>query len=344
MNAEHRRILKAKSLDIVEKIDIEDLKDLLIKYKVFNKYMWKDINSAYDLFDILPTRGPKAFYDIIKVLRETNYNQEANVLEMEALSVGLKYEYYYTLNSKPLGNCLIINNELVGADFREGSHDDALELENLFKKIGFDVFPEPNLKAEEMKKKIKDFSKSNINNVDSAILFIASHGTMDNNFDIISGNDKEGVYTNDIIKMFSHKNSEWRGKPKIFFFIACRGSGKDFGEKIASDDVGSLVSISAHNTDDKLYFADMLIVHSSLPGYVSMRDKDGAWFCKDFLYVLENFYNKCDLEEILRQVNARINQRIHKVYRCKQVCHTIRYGWTKSIMLCKPSEIIQSEK
>lgn len=366
MNPEHRSILKEHSYSIAEKINIEDLKPLLLEYKIFNKYMWEDIKSAYDMFELLPTRGPKAFYDIINILRETNYNDEAEVLETGILSkqlestcklktqkdwvaqgevTKLEPSRYYTLNSKPLGYCLVINNfKFDESEDRYGTNVDADNIEKVFQKIGFDVIPKTDLSAAEMYECIEKFSKANFDNVDSAIVFILSHGGESNNLDFVRGTDEEYIFKNDIYKLFGNENLKLQGKPKIFFFVACRGIDKDYGRPkfFSPNSAGDVISIDASSNIDILpEYTDILIVHSSLPRNVNVRDLNkGTWFCQDFLSVLEESYKKCDLERILKDVNKKISKRIAEEYRNMQVIHVEHYGWMKDIMLCKQSEIV----
>lgn len=346
MNPKHRSILKLKAHDVAEKISIKKLKPFLIQYKIFNKYMLEDIKSADDLFEILPTRGPDAFKNIIEVLREARYYEEAKVLETATYREQPEYPSY-TLNSEPLGICLVINNTKFDGDkFTERNINDTKNIKDLFEKIGFEVKTESNLNADGMRECIKNFSQLDIlKSVDSVILFILSHGgiTRKHNKDFVRGTNGKHVYRQEIIDMFSNKNCKLKiGKPKIIFFIACRlvENCKIDGDCSVFDEVSGTVEAD-DSRDESLTckFTDIFFIHSSPPGTISSVPCLDSSFCEDFLPVLKNFYNKYNLGDILKEVNKKLRQRINVDDRT--VLDVQDYGGMKGIMLCKQSEIVK---
>lgn len=341
MDPEQRQILKEKRDAISSNVSLEAIRPLLKQYKIFNKYMWQDITSISDVLDLLPTRGPEAFQHFILILREAKYCKEADSLGKSYISIKIPSDLIYKMTSKPLGYCLLINNVKFDEPIEErfGSDVDAKSLKRFFEKINFKVDVKHNLKAFEMRKCIKDFSRSNFKSVDSSIVVILSHGNQEKNKDVILGTDCESMYKEEIIDAFNNEDcSDMQGKPKVFFFIACRGGKKDYGVLKVPKRISTESADSVGITSIMPRISDILVVHSSLPYHISMRDHaEGSWFCQDLVSALENHYLTCDLEDIIKIVNRKLMKRVSREYCVTQAAHSENYGFKKLLLCGNPS-------
>lgn len=344
MNKEHRRILKTEHY-LLSKVKLEDLTPYLKEYKIFNKYMWKDIETTEDMLNQLPHRGPRAFWDIIEILRKAKYHREANQLEDQTLAKkSTEKDLYYVMSTKPLGFCLIINNvefhkphseknvEYQKLEYRHGSDVDATSLQDFFEMLDFRVTIKRNMAASEMFSCLEEFSQQDFSNVDSMIVIILSHGGQLNNKDFIYGSDHDIIDKSDICDIFNNKNcTQLQNKPKVFFFICCRGKSLDYGvSKCLPNESSDSCEVIMPS------LSDMFVVHSTLPLQVSLRDHEkGSYFCEELITVLKEHFRTHDLETVIKLVNRNLQNRVSRMYRNIQVAHIESLGGTKKIMFCK---------
>ena len=88
----------------------------------------------------------------------------------------LLFQNTYKIESRPKGQCLIINNEIFKhLSHRKGSQIDVENLEMVFSTLGFYVTIESNLKKVAMEQRLELFAKQTIH-TDMIILIILSHG------------------------------------------------------------------------------------------------------------------------------------------------------------------------
>ncbi|GFU33617.1 caspase-3 [Nephila pilipes] len=288
-----------------------------------------DSENDCDLFVELTTRGPDAFSKFRQVLKEAGYFNEAKVLETNSTNI-FKKRLCYKMNSKPIGYCMIINN----VDFdllqrRDGSDEDAVALESLFRMLGYEVTPKRNLTAEKMEINLTEFKEQNKwSSVDSCVLIILSHGDSVANQDIIYGTDSDYMKKMDIYQMFDNINCEsLRFKPKMFFFQACRGINEDSGGYVSeSTDAAKIVKIPS--------MSDLLVAHSTLPNHLSYRHLiKGAWFCQDLVQVFSEDYATQDLETMLKTVAQKVENRLSCEHK-KQVLHIDNFGFKAAVYFC----------
>ncbi|KFM82425.1 Caspase-9, partial [Stegodyphus mimosarum] len=289
MNSEHRKIFEKNRSYLKDNVDKDQLKESLINSKLFTSCMLKDIYKGdAELFEELPTRGPKAFYKFLSVLRDAGYLRVAVELENAALNnyvIQLNHEDdTYQLSHDTAGHCLIINNmQFDNLKDRAGSDKDEKGLETFFRRVGYKVVCPRDKPAEEMLSILEEFSLSDFKNQDSCVVVILSHGGNDKNLDAIYGKDGNYILLNEILAMFN-KSEDLVGKPKVFFIQACR------------DQVSKGEKISRTNSYNKSEFADILLLQSTLPYHESYRDPErGAYFCQCLIQVLNDHYCKYDL-------------------------------------------------
>ncbi|GFY59644.1 caspase-2 [Trichonephila inaurata madagascariensis] len=332
MDSEFRNLILKKKEFLKERINLNQLKPYLVKHKIFTNSMLRDIfdsETDCDFFVELTTRGPDAFSKFRQVLKEAGYVKEAETLKANSSSF-FKKRLCYKMNSKPIGCCLIINN--VDFDYlecRKGSDEDAVALEDLFRKLGYEVTSKKNLTGEKMKISLKKFKEQNKwSFVDSCVLIILSHGDSDGYQDIIYGTDSTYVKKADIYQMFDNANCEsLQFKPKMFFFQACRGTDEDSGGYVTeATDAAKKVKIPS--------MSDLLVAHSTLPNHLSYRDlKKGSWFCQDLVQVFSEDYETQDLETMLKTVAQKLENRLSFEHK-KQVLHIDNFGFKAAVYFC----------
>lgn len=127
----------------------------------------------------------------------------------------------------PRGICLIVNNvnfeKSSNLTSRIGSEVDEAKLKELFgKKLLFDVVVLKDATSNEMKSKFQELSQNgDLERHDAFVCVILSHGGL---ADLVYGVDGAGVSVHDVTKTFNDEHCVGlRGKPKMFFFNACRG-------------------------------------------------------------------------------------------------------------------------
>lgn len=328
MNAEHQHIIKINRGMLQEKINFKRLIDYLKEYKMFNKYMWEDLNCMSDLLDLLPTRGPNAFYNFIEILRKSNYNIEADILENHISTS--EEELCFKMSSVPLGYCLIINN-VDSLECKEASNIDANSLHDFFKKIGYFVTPEENMKAGEMISCFQEFCEKDFSKVDSLVVIIFTHCNQLNSKRFICGSDGSYVAKKVIFDFFSNK--EIRGlinKPKIFFFISYIDEKRDYCKLVTPDVKGNSnasLFISRENVDSSTTLpsqSDVFALH------VTFFDHNGTFFCKELISALNEYYKVHDLETIIESVTSKVSEKYSIGFEVK----TDNIASKKKILLC----------
>ncbi|KAH9498393.1 Caspase-7 [Bulinus truncatus] len=156
-------------------------------------------------------------------------------------------ENRYKFNHPKRGLAVVINNEEFGniknLGDRHGSSQDAKSLFDMFQQLGFQVLHCKNLTAPKIVVLLKAVAMhyDHINS-DCFACAVLSHGDethirRDNSTslrkDIIYGVDGETVSTEVITKFFDDEQCQTLiGKPRLFFFQACRGDTLDGGVDI----------------------------------------------------------------------------------------------------------------
>ncbi|XP_020286257.1 caspase Dronc isoform X2 [Pseudomyrmex gracilis] len=237
----------------------------------------------------------------------------------------------YPMRSKPRGMVLLITNIYYNSPEEKprisAKHDED-NLNKLFTEIGFQVVSYQNLTGEQIRDAVKTFSKrDDLTKVDSCFVIVTSHGTEDkeNNTEI-QGTDYhsaskqtnyEKVLCSDICDYFTVESCpQLANKPKIFVFQLCRGKKKQkavINDRIMTDscappntktDESSLDIFRSRSTRN---YSDMLVVHSTLPGYVSYRDTiTGSWFIQNLCKIFMNHACTTHVQDLFSLVDSEL--------------------------------------
>jgi hypothetical protein len=146
-------------------------------------------------------------------------------------------------------------------------------------------------------------------NHDGLVVFISSHGKP-KGFQAV---DKKIVEVDELTSRVNGKQcAGLRGKPKLFFISACRGSKPDPGVSgvIDSDAGGDEKLVPKLPTE-----ADFLVCYSTTKGYLSHRrftldvttsPGTGTWLISALAQVFQERRQHEDIMQMLARVNARV--------------------------------------
>lgn len=211
------------------------------------------------------------------------------------------------------GLCVIVNQRNferasnVQLSFRHGTDSDRDLLQLTFSALGYKVKIMENLSSHDFEKDIKlTLKKEVLREHSSFVLCILSHG-------------KEGaVYCTDGRDISVRRIEGWIvgyecpqliSKPKVLILQACQGSTKQRGLPVPppcldqSDvETDGLAGVSAP-------LADLLVFHSTVPGYASFRNlAEGSPFIKTLCLQLLN-YAVVDVHDVFIEVSNYLNSR-----------------------------------
>ncbi|XP_072014014.1 caspase-7-like [Amphiura filiformis] len=208
------------------------------------------------------------------------------------------FNEYYDMTGKVKGYAFILNNKSFpnhqNLKFRKGSEVDLANMTHLWKEIGYEVIKHEDLTGKEISAKICEFSaKCNDPKCSSAVIVLMSHGSQGQ----IQGTDLGLVPLNEIQQQFDSIHCpNLRGKPKLFFYQACR-----LGD----------VEITHHGgwsmPDEN---ADMFFAQATTEGSRSIRSpKNGSWFVNVISEIFIQRVHLDEIEKLMKRVNNRITKK-----------------------------------
>ncbi|XP_067299223.1 caspase-8 [Pseudorasbora parva] len=222
----------------------------------------------------------------------------------------------YEMKGDRRGACLIINNNdftAGGMPNREGTDIDKESLEAVFQWLGFEVLIEQNCDRERMLQVLRDLAARDHTAADCVVCCVLTHGRVDG----VMGVDGKTVTLRELMETLSpYQCSSLYQKPKLFFIQACRGTnhqGAVFPQAFLREQ-DTLVSDAAVPRDSIPEAADYLLAMSTVPDFVSYREKDkGTWFMQSLCYNLQLLVPRgIDLLSILTQVNGDVSKKTDK--------------------------------
>ena len=248
----------------------------------------------------------------------------------------------YNIDYTKPGRVLIINNKYFDAEklTRDGSDSDVIRLNRIFDTLKFQVECVLEKNAAEIRRKINEYAKYDYTNEGCLIVFVMSHGSKG-----LIKNLSEDIYTTEFIKPFKDRTLKGcqtlKGKPKLFFFQACRGNskmetldveGREEDEQTTEMDADDEINSNGPRVCTE---ADYLYSFSTIDGYSSMRDTcQGAWFIQALCDVLEKGYVQ-EISQILVFVNNIVSQKETETTR-KKVMPTFENRLTKLFYIRQP--------
>ncbi|XP_065841598.1 caspase-6-like [Oscarella lobularis] len=224
-------------------------------------------------------------------------------------------EYDYKRN---VGKVLIVNNYkfIKSSKTRLGSKEDGDRLVDLFQEpLKFEksaiqqIF---NKTEKEIIEAVESFVDEDFEDFSCSVFILMSHG---NKSTFVDYNGKQ-FEINKILNLF-RKSEKLRGKPKLFFFQACRGKGN--AASVAPDSYPSKETPPPVESDMADFrsmpnSADFFIGYCSSFGDQSFRyteDEEhdyGSWYMLSLVESIRKHYKKLDVAEIHYLVNRLVSE------------------------------------
>ena len=240
----------------------------------------------------------------------------------------------YRMTSQPRGFALVISNIRfrAGKRFeREGGEQDEVALEWLLDQLGFKVQLERDLDSTQLLAAVTEFAKDPAHDrCDMAVLAVLTHGGQH----VLYGVDSLPVTVEGVIGCFSHEAApSLVGKPKWLLFQACRGNNVNRAVRVVDPHRQATDGwpIAQPETHQKAEFGDIYLTLSSIPGYVSIRDRDrGTWLVQVLCEVFAEFARSHTLQEVHTLVHDRMDLMITSRNE-KQTIETAQRGWRRKL-------------
>uniref|UniRef100_A0A8C7XHR0 Caspase 20, apoptosis-related cysteine peptidase n=1 Tax=Oryzias sinensis TaxID=183150 RepID=A0A8C7XHR0_9TELE len=232
-----------------------------------------------------------------------------------------KREEVYQLNTRPVGICVIINNQnFSDGSVRRGTEKDAESLAEVFSWLGFRVLMCKDQTSDQMKRTLEclsllssstdllklqaqEWSESRyagpqqaLQHGDAFVCCILSHGQKG----VVLGIDQMPVPIKHITRIFkASEQSALTGKPKMFLIQACQGGQIHKG--VALTDVEA-DDCSTQTIPEE---ADILVALATVEDYPAYRHiSEGSWFVQSLCQQLKERCPKGeDITTILHHVN-----------------------------------------
>ncbi|XP_046616148.1 caspase-1-like [Neodiprion virginianus] len=205
----------------------------------------------------------------------------------------------YNMSHAKKGTCLIFNHEKFAEKsyYREGSSIDAKRIEATFTKLGFNVVIRDNLKHSDVLDEINKLTYVDHTNNDCVCVFLLTHGRKDNE---VMAFDGDFYSVDEIWKPFiAGVCPTLAGKPKLFFYQACRGV-KLVGDVPLTSPTSNTGTDSAVASYTIPTDPDFLIARNSVDGVSSWRNpEEGTWYIQCLCSVLDEFAETTDLMRML---------------------------------------------
>ncbi|XP_051997157.1 caspase-8-like [Xyrauchen texanus] len=330
--------------------NLDELKDILFKC---NKHLANKIEEFKNKHQVLNQGGRHPLQEVTnhEFPRGSIPNYEETEMERRrgsSVSEGLvtdsdtlpkeEEDLCYSMNQRPLGYCLIINNynfkEKSSLRNRTGTDRDKEELTRVFRKMHFLVELRDDLLASDIRDVIKEFTQKDHSAMDAFVCCILSHGDRGT----VLGIDGKEVAIRDLTLPFAGCRS-LVSKPKLFFIQACQGKDPQKGMWMEDGHVDTTEE-ETYEEDARAVAlqsipieADFLIGMATVEYYQSFRHiKDGSIYIQELCRQMDNFCpRKEDILSILTKVNREVSSKVLNGYN-KQMPEP-RYTLTKKLVL-----------
>lgn len=202
---------------------------------------------------------------------------------------------------------------------RSGSEIDVQNLCQLFSQMGYKPSFHINMTKWQTIQALRDFrNMKEHGDVDSCVVVFMSHGRDDTSF---YTSDNSYLTVHDVVERFNNRECPiLKGKPKIFIFQFCRGTGPDIGVDAARAVLKNCASNGRGldvETDSSTFgttvperdptYTDMYIVYSTVGGFVSFRHPEsGSWLVEAICEVFMKDACDTELEHLMKKVSRRV--------------------------------------
>jgi len=209
----------------------------------------------------------------------------------------------YRMDHPRRGRAHIFNQHSFEGDIlqekrRDGTDQDVKNLRSTLDSLNFDVIVHQDKRCREIEDILENLANEDHSDADCLFVALFTHG-----------GEEEMVWAYDLqfsteifwSTMSSTNCPSLAGKPKIYLVQACRGQEPNEPFRVAkagrnSSNGNFTMTIPNH--------ADSLLIYSSIPGFVSLRDPvSGSWLVQAFCRVMDTEKYDDDLVSIVTEVN-----------------------------------------
>ncbi|PSN36008.1 hypothetical protein C0J52_19998 [Blattella germanica] len=245
-------------------------------------------------------RGPDAFKHLVDSLHDTGHLDLVRLLEP-----GRNIDFQAPQNGNPEPS----TSQQPPADWNRQNPRNVISLSTSSLTVNVKKATEwrdVSLPGEplDMKNKIQEFAcREEHKHYDCCVVAIMSHGhNLVNKLDsTIVASDGQDLQAEWVVEQFSNgKARHLVNRPKIFFFQTCRGDNYDFGVKLSR----RTMEHDGYAEHIVPSMTDVLICHSTLPGFISHRDMyRGTWYIEAICDVFMENAHRMDLERMMKLVS-----------------------------------------
>ncbi|XP_052862873.1 caspase-7-like [Anopheles cruzii] len=209
------------------------------------------------------------------------------------------------------GVVIILNQmQFDDAPYREGSDKDRDDIGKCFSKLGFEVRIYDDPTQDKVFEILKDVSEEDHTDNDCLVVIVMTHGEKGT----LMAADTHAPYRPPYKvarlweRFVGNGCPTLRGKPKMFFIQACRGTLLDPGVWVAGPVPRSTRDAAEKNEVYATSTApDLLIAYSTFEGHYSLRNpKDGSWFIQSLAKTLDEQGSEKDLPNLLTCVTRNV--------------------------------------
>ncbi|CAB4061853.1 unnamed protein product [Lepeophtheirus salmonis] len=218
------------------------------------------------------------------------------------------------------------SNSALESEERKGSSKDVENLSDLFEHLKFITKIVENPTRKEFMREVRSFAEdSDHEKIDMMALAVLSHGRNG----MIITHEGAKVDTEWIYSQFNNQKCPLlKGKPKFFIIQACRGDETD--KAILQGQKNRLESFSPASRKrrpptsvdtDTQYAGSSIIAYSTIPGYVSIRDREsGTWFIQSLCQTFFQHAHENNLIDLLMKT-SEVLSRYSNEKNEKQTCN-----------------------
>ncbi len=249
----------------------------------------------------------------------------------------LIHEDKYSMEKQPHGLAVIINIEnFIKHKTREGTQLDERNLTMTFRYLGFNVEAYHDLTKAQMCTLFADIQERDHSKYDSFVCCILTHGGDNDN--LISSDSQPVAFDELTQQLRAHNCPGLKGKPKMFFIQACRGStpclsvatdgGNDNsagrqnpeGSVLGKAILRSFPEITQNEQNIKADgaipdVADFFFGFATPAGHIAYRDSlHGSWYISELCRALCMYSNVLSLEAIMTKVCCNVGNDYHYLH------------------------------
>uniref|UniRef100_A0A1I8JJZ0 ANK_REP_REGION domain-containing protein n=1 Tax=Macrostomum lignano TaxID=282301 RepID=A0A1I8JJZ0_9PLAT len=221
-----------------------------------------------------------------------------------------RYPFKMPGSSHP-GTCIYIANDPYSDRSLAMGYDENSVRERFQTELKYKFIPYTNLTAKKMQELMLDLQERDFSSSASFVCFVSSHGSSDEetNKDYMRGMEpinprtesagKQLISLENFTEPISN-NRTLRGKPKIFFYQACRTFQTGLRQK-------AVKTAKRTRQPNQRQAADLLEVHATSRGDAAFRHQKGTLFLQEFCQYMWEYMDTEHLRDIVDRLADHLN-------------------------------------